>query len=455
MYLFGDSTPFPLTYNFLDTLVAAVDSAAQLFRASQEVEAADQRITAAQREAGIELDRLESLQRELMASLSQAAGDTAAGRAAQAIAAQAKSLVQRSKVGVTSQRAAAIRRARSPEIEAGVRRALARFWLVHELPGTQWSLRWKLGRDGAPRCELRATAGELVVNLLSTPRHDDLWAGPIDVFTLLPALSIEVPIWTRRIKGTRTRAESLADYAVVEVEATSSRRRMVLRKRGKNKDRLALLVTLSAIGQERSTVALIDEQHDVLGDAAPLSQLEVEDLERLWSLVLEHDDELLATRSEMVSAFLGNGNVENVRDPARLAEHMLHHIAPLVREIRMRSRVPGELILKQQIDHSRREELFLSRQELHAKFADLHEAHQRVFDAMGLGTESTTQFASMLKHSRRKRQRSDRSQRVVSSTRDAIEAPASAQGKAALKVALMDTTPSAPRPGFFDGVEAA
>src|SRR5690606_1167786 len=73
---------------------------------------------------------------------------------------------------------------------------------------------------------------------------------------------------------------------------------------------------------------------------------------------------------------------------------MLMSLAPIVREIRVRSRVPGELVLKRDLGDGRREEVFIPRRDLESKFEVLPYEYQACFSAVGLGGEATSAFIS-------------------------------------------------------------
>jgi hypothetical protein len=83
-----------------------------------------------------------------------------------------------------------------------------------------------------------------------------------------------------------------------------------------------------------------------------------------------------------------------VDHPSQIAEAILTAVAPLVREMRMRSRVPGELILKRDLGGDRREEIFVPRQALWNKMADLAPRHRQLFESIGISNEATTEFVT-------------------------------------------------------------
>ena len=61
MYRFGDGTPFPLSENFIDTIVGAVDCCVALFKLDAEAEAREERQRLTRRAADDEIRRLDAL----------------------------------------------------------------------------------------------------------------------------------------------------------------------------------------------------------------------------------------------------------------------------------------------------------------------------------------------------------------------------------------------------------
>jgi hypothetical protein len=115
-------------------------------------------------------------------------------------------------------------------------------------------------------------------------------------------------------------------------------------------------------------------------------------LERLWRTIDDDLAELRNFRYELIGAEFDDTPIEELAEPAELAEAILMALAPIIREMRLRSRVPGELVLKRDTGDGRREELFVPRRALESKFADLPERHRRFFEAMGLSSEATCDF---------------------------------------------------------------
>lgn len=415
MYRFGDSTAFPLAENVLETLTAAVDCCVELFRLQTALESREQAEREVRQAADSELRRLDQLQSQLEQCMSpmQAPGavESLSSAAARQIVDASREVLSSARRRVLQRRDESLSPSRHSDLAMATRRALAGFWLGHQLPGTQWSFHWK-AQDEQSRAELCARTFDFEATFLSRPHPGSLWARPIAVGDQLPGLEIETPGHGRRRP---TRSELLTAYEVVEMTCAPARQRFVLRRPGR-KD--ALVLSLADSEVSAPFVARVDENGEFVGDARALTPQEVEELSTLWMLLSERRHELLEARCELTRASLANRCIENLDSPVALAEHMLGTLAAIVREIRMRSRVPGELILKRELGKGRREEIFLPRNRLQERFASLPDHHRRHFEAMGLGTESTVELVERIAAPPARKLRSPR---VVSKRERAVE----------------------------------
>jgi len=86
---------------------------------------------------------------------------------------------------------------------------------------------------------------------------------------------------------------------------------------------------------------------------------------------------------------LGGQPLERLPEPRVVPMEVLQQLTPLSRTIRERSRVSGELVLKRDIEGGRREELFVPRAQLAARFAKLPMEYRRPFEDMGVSSEDT------------------------------------------------------------------
>ncbi len=420
MYCFGDSTAFPLRDNFLETLTRTVRACASLFALECEMEDAEQQIHVLSKHLSVELRNHESIEVALNLALGKAQG-TLATQTAGLLRQSYQGILRSARQSLLNRQEQATRQLTPANTQARVREIVAAFWMSNQLPLTQWSYRWRIDDSGQSRTELHAQQRGMSATFSAAQANQGPWSAPIAVSSLVSSLSLQIPIWTRRSKGTETKLEDLVDYNIIEIESSLSRQKMLLRRNGKAKH--ALLITLADAAQSQATISLVDEAHDMVGERHCLSVTEVEAMGSLWSLIQEHQDTLIDSRSQLSALSIDNRGLELYEHPAEIAEAFLSAIAPLAREIRMRSRVPGELILKKNTGEGRREELFLPRESLQALYEHLPERFTQVFDAMGLGQESTREFVTMLDAEHAHKQRRQRSVRVAAHPEHEEEAP--------------------------------
>ncbi len=421
MYSFGDSTTFPLRENFLDTLMATVRASAALFRCECRQSNATLHIREAGKAADLELAKLIGFQNALVSALKSAQGE-ASVQAAQVLTQAAAKVLGETRHRVTAERDQLIAQAEPKNMGAQIHKILNRFWISNQLPHTRWTFHWRQNAEGKMRADLRATAKAITADFRTELSQSDVWGAPISVASLMPGIDITVPIWTRKSKGTETNIESLDAYEIIEMESSLSRHRLVLRRTGKAKH--SLMITLMDDGQSSPTMVLVDEENSIAGDTHVLLSDDAKRMGKLWSLLKEERSTLVQSRSSLGEVSIGNRQLRTISHPSEVAEFLLTAVAPLTREIRLRSRVPGELILKRNIGQGRREEIFMSRDDLQEQYQDLPDDFRRVFDAMGLGSESTCDFVTMLGSESRseERGRSQRSKADKPRSRSSLDA---------------------------------
>ncbi len=398
MYRFGDATPFPLDENFIDTICAATDTCVALFEAN--VIAADRR--ARSRDiadaAATELKRLEVLARAVSAAVSPMVAEGKATKTSEVTAGRivqaARNTVKQARAGLVKRRDAAIRKLYDTALGANIRQAVASFLLEHQLPDTKWTVRWAWDRERArANTTVKSTArcGVRADYTAEVPEHHEL-AQPIRVGELEPNLVIQLEKetgWLRR--HPRLRAEPLHRMYITEIELAPERESIVLRKSIK-KPSPGFLIEIRDGSERRPTVTRIDAEGRTPPLPLTLSGDSAKALVLLWDNIEERILELRDYRTEVQTARFGELPVEDLESPGELADVILDTLAPLIREMRVRSRVPGELVLKRDTGDGRREELFVPRERLESKFSGLPDRDRRHFEAVGLSAQATREF---------------------------------------------------------------
>jgi hypothetical protein len=382
MYRFGDGTAFPIEENFIDTLTVAVEACTNAFSLLAELDARREKAQAAERESQREVERLVELDRAVAAALAPflpaGPGNTGLAQAtAGKIIAATKQSVSAVRGQVESRARALLAEAAPATIADRVQAALAPFFERVELPGAKWSLSWD-ARTGAARAEASAVAGKLSASFSLDATSQ--WIGPIRNDTF--ASDVVVHLVRKRAFGkAKPTPTDLSKMLMVAIEHNSREVVLWVRESAKTQagHRFTIAedgvtsVALSATGEPESEVMTISD----------------EDLPNLRRLAEAAVTQLAAlrTRRTVRELRMGAEPVASLTNPRVFPLELLGQLTPLCRLLRDRSPVAGELVLKRDIGDGRREELFVPRAALAARFAPLPPEYRRPFEEMGLGND--------------------------------------------------------------------
>ena len=395
-YLYGDATPFPLDENFIETLSAATDACVALFEVDLEMRDRQERAASIRQRSLEELGYLDRLSQTVESALSpMLPGEEAiyaAQRTASTIARSARATIEQARESVIREREAAIKNTIGNDLASRVIKATNDFALSHQLPKTRWAISWSYNLENA-QVELLLTAAAecgLTTELRGNIPSDERWSVPLRISDVDPHTQLTIQrsgSWLSRLfKGSH---ESINGFYITQVELRDKEARFKVH-RSLKPGAMGYEIRVRGASQSSPLVCPIGtgegaEPIPVYGDDAV-------NLTSLWSAIEKELRTLIRFRSRMLRASLHNNDIGNLEEPAELAEVMLMTLAPFVREMRLRSRVPGELVLKRELGNGRREELFVPRQALESKFSTLPHEQQRFFQAAGLGSEATTEF---------------------------------------------------------------
>jgi hypothetical protein len=115
----------------------------------------------------------------------------------------------------------------------------------------------------------------------------------------------------------------------------------------------------------------------------PVQELAGEDavhVLRLWQRVLDSTEDLAHRRHVMTNAAFESHPIKNLDEPSLIAQKLVRFLTPIVREISHRSGAPGELVLRRDVRAGRRDEIYITKAELHEKVLTLPPALRAVFD---------------------------------------------------------------------------
>jgi len=191
--------------------------------------------------------------------------------------------------------------------------------------------------------------------------------------------------WLR--KATKMKRVVLDRHFVTRAEHDPAGKVAFVLRRSAKHPSDGLEIVMRGPGQERPTVRVMGETGPAMSDPVVLIGPDADAAQRLWQKIQAGLAGLEKRRTRLQSALFEGRPVAEIGKPATLAERIIQSAAPLVRELRLRSAAPGELDLKRDLGGGRREEMYISTEELQKKFAGLSPARRKLFDSFGLGEE--------------------------------------------------------------------
>lgn len=383
-YLFGDSTPFPMEENFLETACAASEAAVALLRAD-EVRVVERRMVAeADERAKAELAHFDAFARRAVETYGQPHDELRGhmGRAARAMLGEMRE-------EIAKWREMAFTAALETAALTRVIPTIGRLFEKHQLPGTQWSVAWgaRLDGTGTTIAQVYAQApGGLDVSLDVAIPASHAWSKPQRVSVVDHGVSIHL-VKKRVLRKARVELEALDALFITEVIDLPGEWAMTLRKSQK-KPSAGLRVVFSGEGGQEVQVSRIAEDGARTSEPELMRPDDAGVLRRLFAKVGGALRSLVPHRSKIRAAHFRDVNVTELEQPADIGQLIVESVAPYVREIARRSNGRDELALKRTLGDGRREELFVPYATVLAGVENLEPAHRALFDAYGFGARA-------------------------------------------------------------------
>lgn len=402
-YLYGDSTPFPLAFDFLSTLGAFMTAATTVVleagasrKQVAEIDlASERRLTGLRAIQALNTVVVEALEGALIPPVEgELAGPTGTEPHPEAVthAMKVKAHVtglleeQRRAHKATADREAAQLRADDERRSAATRAALERFFLTSRLPVLGSRVTAQLGDGREPRYELCVVFrnhGDVVTSFVLGTAAQPAWGAPRRVSDFVPALDLDVGVKKSFFKSTvSTETVHLADWFVGRADVHDAGMELALRRKADQKDAYVFKL-VKADGGWRG---LVDRPDDA-GAAQLAPDLAREDVDRILEVgraVRDAIGGLVDQRETLLRLELEGRDVFGGGLALLLVTRLVKVFAPTVEAITQRSPSPQELSLKKEHEDGRREELYLRRDELLKKLQPLHADGRAVFAPLGL-----------------------------------------------------------------------
>ncbi len=382
MYRYGDGTPFPFDDNVIELIPAVIDACVAMFGAAAHLDGLRAQAQDARADADAATAQLAELEQALVAAV--APRQPRLGKDASAVQEAAQRALDGARHALAGARAGLERTvaqaAAAPRLDralAVTSTAAAALFAKRALPRTAWAWAWKASSGG----EASATsAGFAMTFELTAPP----WTGPVRIAALAPTARLRLP--RRRWLGApRLAPVPLDRAALLEARKDGAQITLVLRAHAHKPSPGWRLISARPDAPEVSAV-LLDER----GVATRHEQVLCgDDAAAVGAVVAAVDLAMTAALAQRRTreVTLGGVALRSLGDPAEPGRVMLALLAPTLRAIAERSRVPGELSLKRDLGQGRREELFVARAALIEKVLALPPTYRALFDAAGLGRE--------------------------------------------------------------------
>jgi hypothetical protein len=387
--LYGDSTPFPHEGNFIETIRHAVDCGVALLAAQNTIERAVARVAEVDRAKHLERSRLEAMGTLLKRTLTSEMTPNAERlvRAGTRILDASRGALEAEVAALETAAAVEIARARTAADQGrGVaQRALETFLLHHDLPGTEVGLRFIAEEERyAARAHVDTPFGVEATFELQIPQAHE-WGHHIRVGDLNVGTEVHVPAESGLFfKKVAVQPVKLDRLFVTGLHVGASGGALSLRRQPMAGSGYKIDFDTS---QEKTRVLLTHLGEDGMETPEPAKELSGDDavhLLRLWQRVLDSTEELGRRRHVMTGAAFDGHPIMGFDEPSRIAERLIRLLTPIVREIAQRAGAPGELVLRRDVRAGRREEIYITKAELHEKVLTLPPLLRSIFDAFEL-----------------------------------------------------------------------
>ncbi len=385
-FLYGDSTPFPLGYNFLTTLEAFMASATRIVQLDTEARALARQTEDAAQGRLRGMDALEQFHNVVMRAVTETAQKVQHAHAleyARRVSEFASGYVEehRRTVAAASEAEAQQCHADNDRRMGEQRMALDRFLKAARLPVLTTRISMRLTGEGKD-APYQATAlyehpDGIQTSFALAPARTSTWNHPKRVSELVENVELMVGVDKSWLRGTVTPKQvSVDDWTIVSFEAGDATFELVLRKA---KETLSFRLRRTDVG--------LTGQFEGGGQAeGNLATTDLAQIDRIWAAIRTTTRDVLDQREQLVSVTLDGAPVFETGLVLPLVVRLVNMFAPTVREIAKRSSNEFELSLKIENEGGRREELYLRKDQLVGQLQPLSAAGRQVFSPLGLDT---------------------------------------------------------------------
>jgi len=391
-FLYGDSAPFPLGYNFLATLevfMAAATRIVQLESESRDLTRLSDDL-AAGRMKGLEaLDQFHTVVMRAVQDTAQKVQHAHALEYAQKVAQFASSYVdehRRATLGASEREAMQVRTENDRRVNEQ-RQQLETFLRAAKLPVLATRVAMQLVVDGKDaRHQMSAIFDNpdgIQTSFALGASRAGAWALPRKIGELAPGTELSVGIDKSWLRGTVTPKQvNVDDWVITQFDLSQDALGLTLRRKLTEKE--VLHFELRRTEQGLTGTVEHPGQTDAEGLNGQLGMSDVSALEQIWHALRLACREVLEHKEQLVSVSLDQAPVFEDGLVIQFVVRLVAMFAPTVREIAKRSPNEFELSLKQENEGGRREEVYLRKEQLVSRLQPLSSIGREIFAPLGL-----------------------------------------------------------------------
>jgi hypothetical protein len=393
-FLYGDSAPFPLGYNFLATLEVFMTAATRIVQLESDARELTRQAEelAAGRVKGLEaLDQFHTVVMRAVQDTAQKVQHAHALEYAHKVAQFASSYVdehRRVTIGASERESMQCRTENERRV-AEQRQQLEGFLKVSKLPVLATKVSMHLvtdGKDGRGRHEMSAVFDnpDGIQTAFNLGAHKAVaWGAPRKISDLAQGVELMVGVDKSWLRGTVTPKQvNVDEWILTQFELSDDAFALIIRRKLTEKEALQFVLHRTEAGLSGTVEHPGHANAEALSGSLGASDLAA--LDRVWQAarvacreVLEHKEQLVTVSLDGTPVFEGGLVIPFV-------VRLVTMFAPTVREIAKRSPNEHELSLKQESEGGRREELYLRKEQLVSKLQPLSSIGREVFAPLGL-----------------------------------------------------------------------
>jgi hypothetical protein len=389
-YLFGDSAPFPLDFNFLATLESFVTNAARAVGAEASARAVEELASegASGRARAVEsLERFHEVVMHALAESSLRSPDALSIEYVRELTVHGERIVEEARQSIhrVNDRTLLDAHGEIAKRRVEVRSHLEAFFCACDLPILDWRVSVIAEPTRAPRLACTFTYPHGIAVSFALVVDGTKWVQPRRVSEFMTGVTLLAGV--RRSWFKKTLSPELVEvdeYVISGLDLGSEDAQIRLRKR-LEQTHDSLVFTLKRVDTELLGHVVHPEDPEL--DGALSSGVDVNDraqLERLWQLLRSELSPLCERKVRVREIRLDGEEIFASGKVMDLVERLVDLFAPTVADVSRRSPRPRELSLKAETDAGRREELYLRKEGLLLAIGALSPRERRLFAPLGL-----------------------------------------------------------------------